>query len=108
MRLGQSGARPLEQRGIGPGALDPRQRGGRVDHVAIDRLAAEDERRRLEHPRAGDPRVNDGVRPALLERASDLQRRLDRPDPAAERVEPVEKRELALGGGDDEHCGAGP
>jgi hypothetical protein len=47
--------------------------------------------------------VDDGFRPPLLDGAGGLQRRLDRADPATERVEPVEQRELALGGGDYEH-----
>jgi hypothetical protein len=81
--------------------------GRRIDHVG-NRLAAEDERRRLECPRAGDPGVDDRGRSPLLEGASGLECRLDRPDAAAERVEPVEKREFPLGGGDDEHCGADP
>src|SRR5437764_7241431 len=46
------------------------------------------------------------VRPPLREDTSGLERRLDGADPAAEGVVPAEERELALGGGDDEHHGA--
>ena len=55
----------------------------RIDHVAVDRLRAEDERRRLDAARAGDADVEHRVRPPLGERARRLQRRLDRADPAA-------------------------
>jgi hypothetical protein len=46
--------------------------------------------------------VDDGVGAPLLESARGLQCCLDGADPAAERLEPVEKRELPLGGRDDE------
>src|SRR3954465_5818492 len=46
------------------------------------------------------------VGPPLLEGTGGLERRLDGTDPAAEGVVPAEERELALGGGDDEHHGA--
>ena len=46
------------------------------------------------------------VGPPLLEGTGGLERRLDGTDPAAEGVVPAKERELALGGGDDEHHGA--
>ena len=111
MRLGEGRARPVEQCGVGKSPLDSRERRAWIDHVAIDRLAAEHERRRLERPRAGDPDVDDSFRPLLFEGASGLQRRLHRADPTTERLETFDPRELPLGGGDDEHratlaCGA--
>jgi hypothetical protein len=52
--------------------------------------------------RAGDPDVEDGVRPLLRERASRRDRRLDRADPADERAGALDRSELALGRRDDE------
>jgi hypothetical protein len=46
--------------------------------------------------------VDHRFRQALFERARGPERCLDRSDPAAEGVEPVEEGKLALGGRDDE------
>ena len=93
----------FEQGGVGLRTLDARQRRAGVDHVAVDGFAPEHECRRRERPRAGDPGVDDGVRPPLLERPRGLERRLDGPDPATEGVEPVEERKLSVSGRDDKH-----
>ena len=74
-----------------------------IEHVAVDGLRAEHERRRIDPARPGDPDVEHRVGPPLGERPRRLQRRLDRPDPAAERVDAADVRELPLGGGHDEH-----
>src|SRR5581483_5070936 len=100
---GERGADTLEQLAAGARSLDAGQRRRGIDHVAVDGLAPEDERRRLERPGSGDADVDDGLRPPLLEHAGGSERSLDRSDPAAEGVEAVEKRELALGGGNHDH-----
>jgi hypothetical protein len=50
--------------------------------------------------------VHDCVRTPFFKGPGGLERRLDGTNPAAEGVVPAEERELALGGGDDEHHGA--
>ena len=47
--------------------------------------------------------MEDGGRPLLRKRSRSRRRRLDRADPADQRPDAVDRSELALGGGDDEH-----
>ena len=93
----------LEQGHVGPSSLDAGKRRGGIDHIAIDRLASQHERRRLERPRPRDSGVHNGVWPALFESAGGLERRLDGADPAAKGVEANEESQFAVGGGDDQH-----
>ena len=107
MRLGQRAARSHEQRRVGSDPLDARQHRRRVDHVAVDRLRAENESRRLDRLRTGDADVEDGRRRMVGEPARGCERRLDGPDPAAERLETVDEVELAFGRRDYQHAADG-
>jgi len=91
-----------EQRGVRLDALDARKRRAPVDHVAVDGLRAEHERRCVDRPRAGDADVEHrgDVPPEECVRCA--ERRLDGADAAARGLRTADDRELALCGGDDE------
>ena len=101
---GSAGAGRSRSSGSGSGALDPREGARRVDEVAVDRLRAEHERSGLEVARAGDADVEDAPGRVARERAGGRGAASTGPDPAAQRLgRRSTKRELELGGGDDEH-----
>ena len=107
MRLGQRAARGVEQRGVGLDPLDAWDHRRSVDHVAVDRLRAEDERARLEQLRAGDTDVQDRARVIGREPSGGCQRGLDRADAGAERLGAVDEVELAFGRSNDQHAADG-
>ena len=94
-----------EQPRVGIDAFDPRQREAGVDQVAVDGLRAEHERGSFDPAPAGDADVQERVRPPLRQRLRRLQRRLHRPDPAAERLRAADELQLPLGCCHDEHHG---
>jgi hypothetical protein len=77
----------------------------RVDDVAVDGLGSDDDRPRLEAPRAGDADVEDEVVPPLRESVRRRKRRLDRADPAAQLIDAIRGDQLALRGGNQQHAG---
>ena len=71
---GSTSARSGEQRGVRLDPVDARKRRRRIEHVGVHRLGAEDESRRLERLRAGDPDVQERRRPRAGQRRRGRER----------------------------------
>ena len=92
------------RRRVGSGPLDARQRRARGRSGRSRRPRSRGRARAARasaSPRCPTWTTTPGLRSSSARAVR--ERSLDRADPAAEGLEPVEERELALGGGDDEH-----
>jgi anti-anti-sigma factor len=97
MGLGKDLPGRLQQFRVRENPLGARQPRAQAGEIAVDRLAADHERRWFERPSPGDPDVQDGGRQLFCQGKRRRKARLHGPDTGTERHRSVDPCELALG-----------